>query len=445
MTIRTAAFAALLLLLPFAGSAGLALPALDRNVAPVEVMNEIGAIVRREFFDPQALGDFDEAEKRFTALAAAGRLDEASNGWLETLKATHTGRFTPDEIEYYELAEIFQRTIRNRRGLFPPDGVVSYPGIGMVPQTIGGKLFVADVYDGGPAARSGVKVGDEIVSVGGEPYAPIAAFEGKVGQLVELKVRRAAGAQPFTIPVPVERLRPRDVFLDAIRSSAHIIEKEGRRIGYLRLWAFAFSGVEDLVMELLVSEPLKDADGLVLDLRGRWGGAPASAADLFIGRSPHVKLIDRDGDEHVAHARWDRPVVGIIDEGSRSGMEILAHGLKQAGVPLVGTRTAGAVVAARVFRLRDNSLLELAVLDVHVDGARLEGNGVMANVEMAFDIRYAAGADPQLERAVAGISAILDGDCILSRGGENFAQRTDPLPAPNASANHRIACSWKEK
>jgi C-terminal processing protease CtpA/Prc len=258
-------------------------------------------------------------------------LAEASNGWLETLNATHTGRFTLDQTDCYELAEIFRRAIRNRNELFPPEGVVTYPGIGMVPRTIEGKLFVAYVYDGGPAARAGVKVGDEIVSVDGEPYAPIAAFQGKVGQVVNLRVRRDAGA------------------------------------------------------------------------------APLASVDLFVGRSPLVELTDRDGDEHVANARWDKPLVGIIDEGSRSGMEILAHGLKQASVPLVGTRTAGAVVAGRAFRLRDNSLLEVAVLDVHVDGARLEGKGVSPDVAPPFDIRHTAGADPQLDRALEAMRGILAG------------------------------------
>ena len=161
-------------------------------------------------------------------------------------------------------------------------------------------------------------------------------------------------------------------------------------------------------MELFASEPLAGADGLVLDLRGRWGGAPADAADLFVGKSPRVEMTDRDGDEHLVNARWRKPVVGIIDAGSRSGMEILAHGLKAAGVPLVGARTAGAVVAGRAFRLKDNSLLEVAVLDVHVDGERLEGEGVTPDIEVPFDIRYAAGADPQFDRAVAEMGALLD-------------------------------------
>ena len=53
----------------------------------------------------------------------------------------------------------------------------------------------------------------------------------------------------------------------------------------------------------------------------------------------------------------------IIDNGTRSGMEILAYSLKKNGVLLVGEETAGDVLAAMGFLLPDDSLLELAVSD----------------------------------------------------------------------------------
>ena len=95
-------------------------------------------------------------------------------------------------------------------------------------------------------------------------------------------------------------------------------------------------------------------------------------------------------------------MVAIIDEGTRSGMEILAYALKNNGVRLVGTPTAANVLAGRGFLLPDDSLLELAVADVFVDGKRLEGVGVEPDLAVPFDVRYAAGADPQL--AAAGAS-----------------------------------------
>jgi carboxyl-terminal processing protease len=93
-------------------------------------------------------------------------------------------------------------------------------------------------------------------------------------------------------------------------------------------------------------------------------------------------------------------VVAIIDGGSRSGTEILAYSLKKAGVPLVGAPTAGDVLAATGFLLPDNSLLELAVEDVNVDGQRLEKNPVQPDVSVPFDVRYANGHDPQFDAAM---------------------------------------------
>jgi carboxyl-terminal processing protease len=62
------------------------------------------------------------------------------------------------------------------------------------------------------------------------------------------------------------------------------------------------------------------------------------------------------------------------------------------------------VLAATAFLIGDEGLLLVAVEDVLVDGQRLEGVGVAPTTEVPFDLRYAAGADPQLERAVQILS-----------------------------------------
>ena len=122
-----------------------------------------------------------------------------------------------------------------------------------------------------------------------------------------------------------------------------------------------------------------------------------------------MTLIGRDGQETATNVRWRKPLVGIIDSGSRSGLELLAYSLQRTGVPLVGSKTAGAVLAGRAFMLRDDSLLLLAVMDVRVDGTRVEGQGISPSIDVPYDIRYSAGADPQFDRAVAQMSRLLAG------------------------------------
>ena len=406
---RRTALLALAFLLLHVSARSVATPAIDAGVSPAEIMSEIERIVRREFYDRDGLAAFNAAEERFRAVADSSQdVSGASSDWLLTLSASHTGRFTPDTVEYFELADVFARGIRDDvRRLFPPQGDVTYDGIGIATNEIAGKPFIADVYDGSPAALAGLETGDEIAAVDGKPFEPIASFEGKAGRDVEVSVRRTADGPVIRVRVPVWKIQPAETFNNAIRRSVRIIEKDGARIGTMRIWSFASRGVRDVIMEALTSEPLKSADGLVLDMRGRWGGAPPDAVDYFVGHSPTMTLTDNDGETEIVSASWRKPVVGVIDEGSRSGMEILAYALKQAGVPLVGTKTAGDVLAGRAFVLKDNSILELAVTDVHVDGLRLEGTGVMPDISVPFVLPYAAGADPQFDRAVEEMGRVL--------------------------------------
>jgi carboxyl-terminal processing protease len=76
---------------------------------------------------------------------------------------------------------------------------------------------------------------------------------------------------------------------------------------------------------------------------------------------------------------------------------------------MVGESTAGALLAGKAFLLSDDSLLMVAVNDVKVNGVRLEGVGVRPTFEVPFDIRYAAGRDPQIDKAVELLSEMHDG------------------------------------
>jgi carboxyl-terminal processing protease len=68
---------------------------------------------------------------------------------------------------------------------------------------------------------------------------------------------------------------------------------------------------------------------------------------------------------------------------------------------VVGSKTAGAVVAGRPFLMQDSSLLYLAVADVYVNGGqRLEGKGVTPDIVVPSPLEYAQGVEPQKERAI---------------------------------------------
>jgi carboxyl-terminal processing protease len=115
-----------------------------------------------------------------------------------------------------------------------------------------------------------------------------------------------------------------------------------------------------------------------------------------------MTIIPRDRKSYKSDFHWRKPVVMLVNEGSRSGKEILAFGFQRYKIgPVVGSKTAGAVVGGRPFIMQDGSVLYLAVADVFVDDKyRLEGKGVTPDVSVPFSLEYAAGADPQKERAI---------------------------------------------
>ncbi|MEJ6782591.1 S41 family peptidase [Aminobacter sp. Piv2-1] len=413
MPLRSVALAFLLMLAPAQAVPAEAMksgqPVFDRAVALVldnyhdtSALERLKAAVAREV---------EDANAPLTAGSSEVRVDRAIDAVLASLGGSHTGRFRPDQIAYFELADIFRFAIRHDlRRLFPPDGEVSYPGIGMIVRPVDGALFVSDVYDGSPADRAGVLVGDEVVSVDGTPYREIASFADRVGRDVELRLRRSAGAAPISVKVAVERLRPLRTFETAIRDSIDVKEYDGRKVGYVRLWTLSAPDGLDVVAREIADGRLKNADGLIVDLRGRWGGGPSDAAELFVGDTPTFRLIPRNGEDDFANVRWRRPVVGIIDEGARSGLELFAYALQANGIPLVGSRTAGALLAGRAYLLPDDSLLEIAVADAVIgDDLRLEGIGVEPDIAVAAPLPYAAGRDPQRDAAVTEMRRMLSG------------------------------------
>jgi carboxyl-terminal processing protease len=367
---------------------------------------EAWRLVRSEFYDPSLRGlDWEKVGETYRPQAAAAQSAEERSviidRMLGELRASHTGHFTPDEVAYYDLFDIFGGALRRERERIFPGGRVAYEGIGAVVRNLYGRNFVIGILEGFPAARAGLQTGDEIVSADGAPFHEVASFRGKSGQQVTLEVRRSAGAEPHQVIVVPEQIRPADAYFDAMRASMKVIEREGARIGYVRIWSYAGHRYQELLEQELSTGRLAQADALVWDLRDGWGGAQLSYLDVFDRSGPTMTLVSRNGERDLIGFRWNRPVVMLANEGTRSGKEILAHGLKTRGFgEVLGERTAGAVLAGRAFILQDDSLLLLAVADVLVDGERLEGAGVAPSIEVKSDLPYSEGRDPQLEEAL---------------------------------------------
>jgi len=373
----------------------------------LKVFDEVWQTVRDRFYDKTLHGlDWEQVGDRYRPLVAAARdiPDRARliNRMLGELGASHTEYYTPDEQAYYELLGIFSGSLRTRLQHMFLNGEVSYVGIGAYTQQHQGKHFVTGILAGLPADRAQLRVGDEIVDVDGKPYQSIGSFLGKAGQSVTIHIRHQPGGPMESLIVMPQVIRPNEAFLEAMQHSARVIEKNGVRIGYIHIWSYAGSSYQNLLMQELQEGALKDAQALVLDLRDGWGGAQLDYLEPFTDRIPTMSVIDRNGEEELENVRWGKPVAILVNGGTRSGKEILADAFERYRLgAVIGSHTAKAVLAATAFLMSDDSLLLLAIGDVVIDGRRLEGIGVEPSITVPFQIEYADGRDPQLDKAVS--------------------------------------------
>ncbi len=220
------------------------------------VYEEVWRLARDKFYDPKMKGlDWETLGNKHRFAYAAAKTDAqrsaAINALLAELGASHTHHYTKDETAYYELADIFSYPLRRDIPKHFAGGKVRYPGIGMFTKNVDGKTFVTAVFPDMPAARAGVLAGDEIVSADDGPFAPIGSFRNKIGEKVTLKVRREANAEPKTITVEPQWIEPGETFQSALRDSARIIETNGKRIGYVRVWSYAGSEYQPELEEVL--------------------------------------------------------------------------------------------------------------------------------------------------------------------------------------------------
>jgi len=352
------------------------------------------------------------------AAKTAAERGKLINELLAHLQTSHTAFLTPDEPRYYYLLGVFGAHLRDTPLMAQfPDRVARYDGIGVIYEEIDGQTFIRAVWPGFPADKAGLRAGDLILTADGVPFAPIASFRGKAGQDVELRVQsRPAPESARAVTVVPRAIEPAAAFLAAqCRTTLHI--RNGVSIAYMHIWSYAGQQYQDAFEAALATDAFRNADALVLDLREGLGGADPKYLNVFAPAIPTMCSTGRDGATHCTEPPgWHKPAALLVNEHSASGKEIYAYGFQKWGVgPVVGTRTAKAVVGGSPFALPGNNLLYLAVMDVTVDGHRIEGNGVTPDVVVPFELPFAEGKDPQLDRALELMEE------TVNRGGQKKA------------------------
>jgi carboxyl-terminal processing protease len=239
----------------------------------------------------------------------------------------------------------------------------SFFGVGIIISRRDGKITVIAPMAGTPAAGVGLRAGDVITAVGGEPTEDLSLDDvvdlvrGPEGSSVELTISRPGLGDEFTVEITRTRIPQTTV------RYAFIARPE---IGYLRLSEFTSSSAREVrdAIDSLDSEGMKF---LILDLRNNPGGsldAAIGVSDAFLtkqdlivttrGRTPssHSTLTAPGREEP-----FQGPVVVLVNEGSASASEIVAGAIQDHDRGLVlGETTWGKGLVQTVFSVRDSGL-----------------------------------------------------------------------------------------
>ena len=241
----------------------------------------------------------------------------------------------------------------------------SYTGIGIEVDDVDGKVMVVTPVAGSPAARSGIRSGDQIIAVDGLSVEAH-NMQTTIGQL-----RGHAGSKVTVTVLRGDDVIDHEMRRQIIRMASVHKEFLNPSIGYIRVSQFSENTARELSRAV---DDLQEANGdmlqgLVLDLRNNPGGVLDSAvdvADLFLDAGVIVTAEGRSVDSRFTRSahRGDildgAAMVVIVNKGSASASEIVAGALQDHNRALiVGTETFGKGLVQTVVPLSKGRAIKL--------------------------------------------------------------------------------------
>ncbi len=372
-----------------------------------EVVDSVSTLLSDRAFVPgidfKKWSDFLNQEKsQIDTAKSDDDFQKAINAALQKFGASHVMLMTP-------------RLARIRR-------TGSTVGIGISTLPVADGLSVVRVVPSAPADKAGIQAGDVITQVDGKPITNTQGITGEVGTEVLIKAKHQDGKIQDYKLIRQKYSTVREPELNWVNKETAQIKIYSFDTGYER------SQVGDLFTQA------QSAKNIILDLRFNGGGAVTNVQHLlgffipdtkaigtFIRRSnvdAYVLATGGKPNDLAAIAQWTenkfRPVhrsdlplfnghvAVLVNRFSASASEIAAAALHDTlGAPIIGTKSAGAVLASIIVPASNGFMLQYPIQDyVTSKGVRLEGNGVVPDFEVKEPIASPKGApDEAIEKA----------------------------------------------
>ncbi len=241
----------------------------------------------------------------------------------------------------------------------------AYTGVGIEVSDVEGSIRVITPIAGSPAARAGIRSGDQIVAVDG-----VGVEAGKLSDTIG-RMRGRPGSK-----ISVTVLRDGDAIVhemrrEIIRVASVYQELLAPAFGYVRVNQFSETTARELsgAIDALQETAGGLLEGLILDLRNNPGGvldAAVDVSDLFLDSGVIVTADGRTTDAqfsrlaHHGDVLDGAEVIVLVNKGSASAAEIVAGALQDHHRAIVvGTDTFGKGLVQTVMPLSRGRAIKL--------------------------------------------------------------------------------------
>ena len=285
----------------------------------------------------------------------------------------------------------------------------TYEGTGIqVYNDDNGNIVVYSVFGGSPASKAGLKEDDIIIKVNDKDTTNMSIDE--FSKLVKdqngkFNITYKRGDSEKTVQLKVDTIEIQSV-------SSKVINKDNKKIGYIRTTIFANNTYEQFKKEL---DKLEDEgiDGLVIDLRGNSGGHLSSAEQiisLFLDSSHPIYQIKSKESKNIYYSTGKETknykISILIDGNSASASEVVTSALaEQYGAKTVGKKSYGKGTVQELQTLSDGDQYKLTTKSwLTSKGKVIDGKGIEPDYDVTLSDEYLENPtdenDDQLQKAI---------------------------------------------
>ena len=318
------------------------------------------------------IGDLNEFSKFFRVLSTIrmGFVDGIDNKKIYEGAIDGMVKALDDPYSVYLDEEKYKALLNSTEGHFD--------GIGVVLGMKDNNFVVIAPLKGTPGEQAGIKSGDKILEVDGEPT---------VGKTLEEVVGSIRGAKGSAVELKLQTVDNEVKTVTVVRSDIKIDTVSGElnndKIAYVRISMFSEDTGTDFVKKYHELEA-QGMRGMVLDLRDNPGGLVTSSvkvAELLVPKGPIVSVTEKSGrtvteNSNLSEVKY--PVAVLVNQGTASAAEIVSGAMQDTGSgKLFGTKTYGKGSVQTIRNLGSETGLKLTVAHYYTPSGRsINGIGI---------------------------------------------------------------------